>query len=108
MRKLALSLLVLAGIALGGAAPASANATAGLASKPAVSSEAIVDKVGWGHRRHHGGLYFGFGYPAYYGYNSYNRYRYYDDDYSYRPRYYHRRHRHLNFFRFHHRRHHAW
>ncbi len=107
MRKLVMSLFVLASVFLSGSLPASANAASGLAVKPAVTSEAIVDKVGWGHRRH-GGLYFGFGYPAYYGYNSHYRNRYYDDDYSYRPRYYHRRHRHLNFFRFHHRRHHGW
>ena len=91
MRKLALSLLLLTGLSLGGAAPASANAAAGLATKPAVTSEAIVDKVGWGHRRRHGGLFLNFGYPGYYGYSNYRRHRYYDD-YDYRPYRYHRRH----------------
>ena len=81
MRNLAISLLVLAGTTLGGALPASANATAGLAAKPAIASETLAHKAHW---RHHGfgGFYFGTGYQGYYGYP---RYRYYDD-YAYRPR----------------------
>ena len=100
MRKVVLSLFTIAGIALGLTGPASANAAAGLASKPGVSSQVNVEKVHWrGHHRRFGGLFFGFGYPAYYGYG-YSRYRHYDDDYYYRPRYYYSHRRHF--------RHHRW
>jgi hypothetical protein len=86
MRKILLSMLVLAGLAFASVVPASANAAGALVQKPTMSSESGVVKAGWRHRHHHGlSIGFGWGYPRYYGYP---RYRYYDD-YSYsRPRYY--------------------
>jgi hypothetical protein len=104
MRKLALSLMLLTGLALGGAAPASANAAAGLTTKPVVTSEALVEKVGFRrHHRRHGGLFIGLGYPGFYGYSNYRRHSYYND-YDYRPYRYYRRH-HYRRHHFGHRRH---
>ena len=88
MRKLLLSTMLLAGLSLGAAGPASAAAATGLAVKPAGTESGSADKV---HFRHHGfgglGFGFGWGYPRYYGYSYAPRYRNYDD-YGYdRPRY---------------------
>lgn len=96
MRKLLMSLIAAAGLALLGTAPASAGAATTLARDGATAATAnsAADQVHW--RRHHrrgwGGLYFGFGAP-FLGYGYYPRYRYYDDydyyDYP-RDRYYNR------------------
>ena len=88
MRKLILSTLMLAGLALGAAGPVSAAAATGLAVKPAGAESVSTNKVNF---RHHGfgglGFGFGWGYPRYYGYSYAPRYRYYDN-YGYdRPRY---------------------
>lgn len=85
MRKYLMTLLGILGLAVTFAMPASANAGAGLAHKPVAAAESGVTKV-WHH--HGGGLGFGlyFGRPSYYSY--YPRYRYYDDEYYYRPRSY--------------------
>lgn len=84
MRKLLAAVLVAGGMALVGAAPASATPAAGLATKQAgVVAPSVVEEVRWKRRHHrrHRGLYFGFGYPGYYG------------GYYGRPRFYgHRRH----------------
>jgi hypothetical protein len=86
MRKLLTSLFVLAGVILGGSLPASATAATGLIAKPAISSTAQVDKVGWRHHGRHGGIFLGFG-GGYGGYPYYGR-RYYNN-YAYsRPSYY--------------------
>ena len=85
MRKyLAIGVGIL-GLALASAIPASANVAAGVAHKPVAAAESGVTKV---FHRHHGGLGFGlyFGRPSYYSYAP--RYRYYDDEYNYRPRSY--------------------
>ncbi len=104
MRKLIMSLFVLAGVCLGGALPASATAATGLAVKPAVTADSAVDQVTYRRHRRHGGLFIGFGYPAYYGGYGYSRSRYYDD-YSYRPyRYYNRRHHNRHYYRHYNRR----
>ncbi len=89
MRKILLSMLVLAGLAFASAVPASANAAGALVQKPAVYNESGVVKVGWRHHRRHGGfsIGYGWGYPRYYGYP---RYSYYDDYSYYRPRHYYR------------------
>ncbi len=89
MRKILLSMLVLAGLAFASAVPASANAAGALVQKPAVGNESGVVKAGWRHHRRHGGfsIGYGWGYPRYYGYP---RYSYYDDYSYYRPRYYYR------------------
>jgi hypothetical protein len=86
MRKIILSLFVLAGVMLGGTLPASATAATGLIAKSAITSTATADKV---HFRRHGGIFFGFGggYPYYggYPYRNYSYYqpRYYDNSYAY-------------------------
>jgi hypothetical protein len=98
MRKLVMSLSVLAGLLFAGTIPASANAAAGLTAVQVPGGPGVVTEAGWHHGwGHHGwghrgwggrGLYFGFGLP-YWGY--YPRYRYYDYDddyYYYRPYYY--------------------
>ena len=111
MRKLIMSLFVLAGVCLGGALPASATAATGLAVKPAVSSQTAVDQVGYRHHGRHGGLFIGFGYPQYYGGYGYSRSRYYNNygynnyDYGYRP---YRRHYQRHHYRRHHYRHYGW
>ncbi len=100
MRKLMMSLFVLAGVIFSASLPASAMTATGVIAKPAMTSPVTADKV---HFRHHGGgIFLGFGggyggyggYP-YYGHRYYNNYayapRYYD--YSYAPvRYHHHRH----------------
>lgn len=93
MRKLLMMLAMLGGVALAGAAPASANAAGGLAVKPntGIAAPSMVEEArwkrrGWGHRRGWGGrrggrrgwrrgLHFGFG-PGIYGYYGYPRYGY--------------------------------
>ncbi|MBS0269885.1 MAG: VrrB protein [Proteobacteria bacterium] len=118
MRKLVMSLSVLAGLLLAGAAPASANAAAGLTAMQVQvdKSPGLVTKArwhrGWGHRgwgwRHHRrwgrGIYFGFGWPYYYGYYPRHRYYYDDDDYYYGGPYY----GYYGGYRHRHWRHHGW
>lgn len=92
MRKLIMSLSILAGLLFAGTISSTANAAAGLTvTKPKVEeSQGEVTKARY--RRHWGGpnIYFGFGSPYFYG----PRYGYYDDYYYGRPYYYrgHRRH----------------
>ena len=95
MRKLVMSLSVLAGLLFAGTIPASANAAAGLTAVQVPSGQGVVTQArwhhGWGHRGW-GGLYFGFG--PYWGFYPRHRYYYYDDDYYYyRPYYYYGGHR---------------
>ena len=113
MRKLVMSLSVLAGLLLAGAAPASANAAAGLTAmqvqvdkSPGLVTEARYHRGwhrGWRHHRRWGrGIYFGLGWPYYYGYYPRRRY-YYDDDYYGGPYYgYYGGYRHRHW------RHHGW
>ncbi|MBY0559974.1 VrrB protein [Hyphomicrobium sp.] len=80
MRKLVISISVLAGLLLAGAGPASANAAAGLTTMQVQvdKSPGLVTKARWRHGGHHRGwrhhrrwgrgIYFGFGSPYYYGY----------------------------------------
>lgn len=98
MRKLIMSLFMLAGLLFAGmipaSAPASANAASGLTGAKIATAQGDVTKAGWrGHHRR--GVYFGF-YPSYSsGYGYYPRHRYY------------RHHRHHRWgWRHHHRRHH--
>jgi hypothetical protein len=106
MRTFVMSLLVLVGLAVASAVPASANAASGLIAKSTAQTETQVDQVTYRrHHRRHGGLFLSFGgYPSYgYGYG-YPRYRYYDDYSYYQPRYRYRSHRHHR----HHHRRHSW
>jgi hypothetical protein len=86
MRKILAIALGIIGLTLALAVPASANAGAGLAHKPALAADSGVTKVWYGHHHRHGGLGFGlyFGAPRY---AYYPRYRYYNDYYYDRPRY---------------------
>lgn len=113
MRKLIMSMSVLAGLFFAGTIPASANAAAGLTAMQAPKAESAVTDVRW---RHHGwrrgwgggGIYLGL---PFYGYGYYPRYRYYD---GYYPSYYyggygrrwHYRHHHRHYR--HHWRHRRW
>ncbi len=89
MRRILLSVLAMAGLALATTAPASANAAGGMIGRPAAASKSAVVKAGhWRHGHHRGlSIGLGWGYPRYYGYP---RYRYYDDYSDYRPRHYYR------------------
>ncbi|HET6389109.1 VrrB protein [Hyphomicrobium sp.] len=103
MRKLIMSLSILAGLLFAGTLPSSANAAAGLtAAKPKVEqTEAPVTQARWRHRHRHWGpnIYFGFGAPYFYG----PRYGYYDGYYG-RPYYGYRYRRHWR----HHHHHRGW
>jgi hypothetical protein len=91
MRKILLSMLVMAGLALASAVPASANAAGAISHRPAAGNESGVIQIGrWGHRHHHGlSIGFGWGYPRH-RYWGYPRYSHYDDYSYYRPRYHYR------------------
>jgi hypothetical protein len=88
MRKYLVTLIGILGLAVAFAVPASANVATGMTHKPVAAADSGVTKVRYGHHGRHGGLGFGlyFGRPSYYSY--YPRYRYYNDDYNYRPRTY--------------------
>jgi hypothetical protein len=112
MRKLFMSLSVLIGLMFAGTIPASANPATGLTAVQIDKRPGLVTEARHRWRRHHHwggpGIYFGFGWPYYWGY--YPRYRYYYyDDYYYRPYYYYGprwRHRHWRHHHWRHHRHH--
>jgi hypothetical protein len=90
MRKLLMSLAVLAGLSFVGTLPAAASPASGLTTIAAQKTEGAATQVRW-----HGGwgwggprFYFGgYGRP-YYGYGYYPAYGYYDNYYYGYPRYY--------------------
>jgi hypothetical protein len=85
MRKFLMALMPMAALALAAAPEADAAAATALAPTMKSGDQGQVEQVHWRRRGGLGGLYFGFGWPGYYGYYPGN---YYYDDYYYRPRYY--------------------